>query len=36
LEKLQYEVSFQTTAGLINSTWFAVDVTARTLVLNHV
>ena len=36
LEKLQYEVSFQTTAGLINSTWFTVDVTARTLVLNHV
>ena len=36
LEKLQYEVSFQTTAGLIDNTWFTVDVTARTLVLKHV
>ena len=35
-DKLQYEVSFQTTAGLIDSTWFTVDVTARTLILNHV
>jgi hypothetical protein len=35
-DKLQYEVSFQTTAGLIESTWFTVDVTARSLILNHV
>ncbi len=35
-DKLQYEVSFQTTAGLIDSTWVTVDVTARILVLNHV
>ena len=36
MDKLQYEVSFQTTAGLINSTWFTVDAIARSLILKHV